>query len=131
MISQAFKSERIAHGNLQTIRDFVWIDDAVDAFIRASQLDMPGTIPINVCGGHGWTAQEVLCEILKATGKSDSDLVMDPSRLRPHDLTRLVGSPARAERLLRWRTTVPVRDAVVRTVDAYRRCERWPYEGLR
>jgi UDP-glucose 4-epimerase len=130
MISQAFNSDFIAHGNLDAIRDFVWIDDAVDAFVRASQIDMPGVTPINVSRGSGWTAKYVLSEILTATGKSGMDMKLDPSRLRPSDLTRLVGDPLQAWRILGWRTTVSLREAVVRTVDEYRRCGTWPYEGL-
>jgi UDP-glucose 4-epimerase len=129
MIRQAFKSDVIAHGNLDAIRDFVWIYDAVEAFIRASNLDMPGVTPINVCSGSGWTARYVLDESLTAIGKVNVHLKLEPSRLRPNDLSRLVGSPAQAWRILRWAPTVSVREAVVRTVDEYRRCARWPYEG--
>ena len=128
IIQQAFTSETIAHGNLDAIRDFVWIDDTVDAFVRASLLNVPGILPINVSSGLGWTMRSVLNEILRSSGRHKFRLELDESRLRRGDLMRLVGCTSNAWNILGWRCKVSMPEAVRCTIEAYRECQKWPYE---
>ena len=103
--------ERALHGSWpplvapQTGRDFVWIDDACDAFVRAAAmpLDDPGAV-FNVGSGRQVTLREVV-----AAAREVFDVAAEPEwgsmPGRAWDTTAWVADPSAAARVLGWRAT--------------------------
>jgi dolichol-phosphate mannosyltransferase len=99
--------------NPDTARDFVYVDDAVSAFLRAVEAPFVdhGAI-LNICSGR----QTTLREIVGATRKV-LDVAAEPSwgsmELRAWDTNTWVGDPERAKRELGW-TAITGPDAGLR-----------------
>lgn len=85
----------IVHGNGKQVRDFVHVDDTVDAIARS--LDRAGGLVINVGTG---VATSIL-DLWSVMGGASSP-VPRTSSARPNDVVRLALSPVRARIQLGW-----------------------------
>jgi dolichol-phosphate mannosyltransferase len=97
-----------------TARDFVWVGDACDAFIRsaATPLRDPGAV-INIASG----AQTTLEAVVTTAGRVlrvESDPVWGSMPARSWDTSTWVGDPSAAERLLGWKATTPLDEGLKR-----------------
>jgi UDP-glucose 4-epimerase len=98
-------------------RDYVYVDDVVDAFIKASG-DAGGGQRFNVGTGIETSDRQLHSAVAAAVGGPD-----DPAfhRDRLGDLRRSCLDIGLAERVLGWRPKVPLDDGVRRTVEYFRR----------
>lgn len=93
-------------GNIDVVRDFLDVRDAADAYLAL--LETPDAHGVfNVCSGRGVPLRTLL-ERLQAVAGVDVDVRVDPDRLRPADITSLVGDPARLTTATGWRPTRPL-----------------------
>lgn len=83
----------MVHGDGRQTRDFLYIDDAVDALVRAAQRG--SGLVINVGSGVGTSIRDLWD--LMGSGRSSA-----PSPRRTDDVQRFVLSPARARIQLGW-----------------------------
>ncbi len=103
---QAAMGAQVIHcGNLDLARDLLDVRDACQALIRLAE-KAPSQQTFNVCRGEGWLLRDVLETV--APGVSIS---VDPSRLRSHDVVRLVGDASRL-RDLGWVPQVSVTESL-------------------
>jgi GDP-4-dehydro-6-deoxy-D-mannose reductase len=91
---------RIAVGNIDTVRDFLHVNDVVRAYRLLAEQGLPGEI-YNVCSGQGVTVGDVAAEVLHAAGVS-AELVPDDSLRRPVDVPILVGNNAKLRADTGW-----------------------------
>ncbi|MGZ6791167.1 MAG: NAD-dependent epimerase/dehydratase family protein [Mycobacteriaceae bacterium] len=100
------------YGDGRQVRDFTFVDDIVDANIRAAGLDLPGEqIVLNVCGGSTVSLGEVISILERATG-TDAHVVRSPSQ--PGDVARTGGDNSAARRLLGWEPRTAVEEGLLR-----------------
>jgi UDP-glucose 4-epimerase len=85
-------------------RDYVYIDDAVDAVIRAVGADAADGHVINVSEGVERRVADVARQVVEAAG-AEGVLQLGALSARPHDVQRMLCSPSRARALLDWRAT--------------------------
>jgi len=104
-------------GDGSNTRDYVFVDDVVDAFIKASGPDGGGQ-RFNVGTGVETSDRQLHSAVAAAVGAPD-DPEFHPPRLG--DLKRSCLDIGLAERVLGWRPQVPLDDGVARTVDYFRR----------
>jgi UDP-glucose 4-epimerase len=97
-------------------RDYVFVDDVVDAFVRASG-EAGGGRRFNVGTGVETSVRQLHTAIASAVGAPD-DPGFHPPRLG--DLKRSCLDISRAESVLGWRPTVKLDDGVARTVEFFR-----------
>jgi UDP-glucose 4-epimerase len=95
----------IVHGNGKQVRDFVHVDDTVDAIARS--LDRAGGLVINVGTG---VATSIL-ELWSVMGGASSP-VPRTSAARPNDVVRLALSPVRARIQLGWSPFTPLAEGL-------------------
>ncbi len=96
-------------GDLAPVRDFSHVRDVVAAYRLLLERGTSGEA-YNVCSGEGRSIRSVLDELIELT-KVTVDVTVDPSRLRPAEIPRLVGSPTKL-RALGWEPRWTVRDAL-------------------
>jgi UDP-glucose 4-epimerase len=111
--------ERILRGEAPTVYgdglqslDYVYVDDVVNATIRAMELDLSGE-PINIGSGVATTVDRLIDRMLVV---SQANL---PKRYEAPDWTAgtsRVADPSKAERLLGWRATTTLDEGLERTV---------------
>jgi UDP-glucose 4-epimerase len=97
-------------------RDYVYVDDVVDAFIRASG-DAGGRQRFNIGTGIETSDRQLHSAVAAAVGGSD-DPEFHPDRLG--DLQRSCLDIGLAERVLGWRPQVQLHDGIGRTVEYFR-----------
>lgn len=85
----------VFHGEGRQTRDFVFIDDTVDAFVRAA--DRSSGLVINVGTGEQ-TSLDDLWELVGGQGRAQPVA----GAVRPDELTRFAASPVRARIHLGW-----------------------------
>jgi dolichol-phosphate mannosyltransferase len=88
-----------------TARDFVWIDDVCDAFVRAATTDLEdrGAV-LNVASGVQTTLRS-LVEILQPLFDIESDPIWDSMPARRWDTAVWVGDPSTTADLIGWTAT--------------------------
>jgi UDP-glucose 4-epimerase len=101
-------------------RDYVFVDDVVDAFVRGSG-EAGGGQRFNVGTGVETSVRQLHSAIATAVGASDEP-EFHPARLG--DLRRSCLDISKAEKILGWRPNVKIDDGVARTVDFFRSQER-------
>ncbi len=103
-------------GTGSNTRDYVFVDDVVDAFVRASGSSGGGQ-RFNVGTSVETSDRELHTAVAAAAGAPD-DPQFAPARLG--DLERSCLDVRKAEMVLGWRPRVPLAEGVQRTVDYFR-----------
>jgi UDP-glucose 4-epimerase len=101
-------------------RDYVFVDDVVDAFVRASG-EAGGGQRFNIGTGVETSVRQLHSAIAKAAEAPD-DPEFHPPRLG--DLRRSCLDIGKAEKILGWRPNIKLDEGVARTVDFFRSEER-------
>ncbi len=101
----------------ETARDFVWVDDVCDAFVRAAGAKLERTDPtLNVASGRQTTLRSLV-----ATAQKVFDLQGEPEwgsmEHRTWDTSVWVGDPTVAEKTLGWRAASPLSDGLAQLAD--------------
>ena len=95
----------IVHGNGKQTRDFIYIDDTVDAIARAT--DRAGGLIVNVGTGVATSISDLWSVMAGAASP-----VPRTSAARPNDLARLSLSPVRARIQLGWSPFTSLKDGL-------------------
>ncbi len=80
-------------GNLNAERDFLHVDDVIDAYVAIAERALglsPGLQTFNVCSGNAIKIRDLLERLIELS-KFDIAIDVDPNRLRPSDILRAVG----------------------------------------
>jgi len=103
-------------GDGSKTRDYVYVDDVVDAFIKAAG-DAGGGQRFNIGTGIETSDRQLHSAVSAAAGRPD-DPEFHPDRLG--DLKRSCLDIGLAERVLGWRPRVQLHDGIRRTVEYFR-----------
>lgn len=105
------KSE-IMLGNIEARRDYVYIDDLVNAFTLA--IEKKGYLGVsiyNICTGIGSSAAEIVKIISKIKG-IDIKVKSNPALIRRDEMKDEYGSYEKAERILGWKPNVSLKEGL-------------------
>jgi GDP-4-dehydro-6-deoxy-D-mannose reductase len=109
-IEQRLAPARLAVGNLDAVRDFLDVEDVVDAYVRLLEPQVAARA-YNVASGVPRTVREVLDALLELAGLRREDaggsvvVEVEPERWRPTD--RAVGDATRLREATGWSPSVP------------------------
>ena len=104
------------YGDGNQTRDFIYIDDLVDAILKAALFDKGGEI-FQIATSKEHTVNEV-AEILKEElGQKGAILRIEHSSPRKGDVRRNFSDTAKARKYLGWQAEVNLREGIRRTVD--------------
>ena len=113
------RSESLAMGNIEVVRDFVDVGDTVRALALVAEKGAAGEA-YNICSGTGHAIYEVLGR-LRAQAQVEIPVERDPAKLRPFDDPVLVGDNTKL-RALGWQPTISL-DQSLAEIMAYWRAE--------
>lgn len=100
-------------GDGTAARDYVYVDDVVDAFVRAAKAPHGAIGTYDIGTGRQTTVIEVHRLIAAALGSSSSPCYAAP---RSGDLHTIALDATKAQRELGWRPTVDLPDGIERTI---------------
>jgi len=109
-------NDRLRLGNVESSRDFAFVEDAATAIVLASLKDEAIGEVINVGSGKDVKIIDLANLIAQIVGRKFL-LEKDSSRLRPYDVDRLVCDNSKAKRLLGWEPKVTLEAGLKKTVD--------------
>lgn len=119
-LMEAFvRGEPFAMTEGEQTRDFVYVDDVVDAMVAAAVADGAAGEIFNVCSGEEHPIREVAEEAARVAGAADDALRIGALPYRQNEVWRLVGSNDKACRVLGWSPRVRLEDGLRRTWNAY------------
>jgi len=100
----------IAVGNLEAQRDFLAIEDAVEAYVQFLQAGVWGQV-LNVCSGRPSSIRSVLDTLLSFAPKTIA-MVEDESLKRSNDAPIATGDPSRAQKACGFSPQITLQDAL-------------------
>lgn len=102
-------------GNLDTQRDFVAVEDAVEAYFAMIKGGFWGEV-FNICSGKPIPIRTIVEMALSHSPRAVS-LVVDPQLVRPADTPAVYGSPDKARRAFGFRPRVKIEESLKRAWD--------------
>jgi UDP-glucose 4-epimerase len=109
-LSMALRGEPIdVHGSLDRVRDFVYVDDCVEAWVRALSAEASGAL--NMGTGVGTSFRDMIAEMLDQMGRPDHP-VSERDEPTPGDQRALWADTSRLRRELGWVPATPLRDGL-------------------
>jgi UDP-glucose 4-epimerase len=106
-------------GDGSQVRDFVYVDDAADAFLRAGASDRCNGQVLNVGGDEPISHRDLVCLLLEVTGKGRMRNVKWPADKKRIDIGSFYSDSSAFRRLTGWTPLVPLREGLARTVQYY------------
>ena len=115
--AQALHGATVTLGHLSPIRDFTYVSDTVEGFIRAATVAAIGQT-FNLGSGEEISVGGLVELVGEILGKR-LQVEHDPRRDRPEasEVDRLLADNTRAREVLGWAPTVSLRDGVGRTLE--------------
>lgn len=118
---QALAGQVVRMGDPRPTRDFVFVDDTADAFVRAATAPGIEGMTLHFGGGREIAVGDLPRMIGEAAG-IDVTVEHDPQRMRPaaSEVERLIADASRARDLLGWTPRVSVEEGLAQVVDFIR-----------
>ncbi len=108
-------SVRIVTGNPDARRDFTDVRDVVDAYRMLASPEVPPGV-YNVCSGVSVSAAESVLRIAALLAPIEVEHVIDPGRVRAHEVMDHRGSYERLAAATGWRPKIPLAQTIADTV---------------
>jgi GDP-4-dehydro-6-deoxy-D-mannose reductase len=105
-------------GNLDSVRDFTDVRDAVRACRMAARRRFGGEV-FHVCSGRGVAISDIVDHLLELSSTKIS-VEIDRQRFRRADIPWLVGDPSKIASATGWSTEIPLRQTLADLLDWWR-----------
>jgi GDP-4-dehydro-6-deoxy-D-mannose reductase len=113
------KAKKLTHGNLNSIRTFVDIDDAMEAYWLAAKKGKVGEI-YNIGGNKTISVKQFLKELIKLA-KCKIKYSVDKNLLRPQDVTLQIPDVKKFNKDTGWTPKVTFQDSVKKLLNECRK----------
>ncbi len=101
------------------IRDYNYVDDAVDAFLRAGMSDEANGQVFNL-GGEHLSLLETTKLLIEVAGSGSFRLIPFPPERKAIDIGDVYSSYAKIQDVMGWEPRIPLAEGLARTVEFYR-----------
>ncbi len=117
IIRQLLSNSKINLGNINTSRDFVFVEDTVEAIIRLSNSKYKNAEVFNICSGKSIKVSEIVKLISKML-KKKSEIVIESKRRRPKksEVNLLLGSNKKIKNKIKWKPKTNLKAGLEKTI---------------
>jgi UDP-glucose 4-epimerase len=129
LIRQAMDGEDIAiFGDGEQLRDFTYVDDAVEAFLMAGAGEAANGQVFNLGGTEPISLRAVTELLVEIAGTGSYHLVPFPAERKAIDVGSIYVDDRKIRQALHWEPTIGMRQGLERTIEFYRahREQYWP-----
>lgn len=102
-------------------RDYIYIDDLAEAFLRCAAAEGAAGEVVNVGSGVGTRFCDMVKTVVDVVGRGGMEFVPWPADYERVETGDFVADLSKLERLTNWRSRVDLRTGIERTVEYYRR----------
>ncbi|MEK7217174.1 MAG: GDP-mannose 4,6-dehydratase, partial [Chloroflexota bacterium] len=120
-IHQALDDEEITIFDGRQVRDYTYIDDAIEAFILAGASDAANGEVFNLGGTAPVNLIELVDTLVRAAGSGRYRIVPFPEERRRIDIGDFYADYAKIASALGWRPAITLEDGLARTTAYYRK----------
>ncbi|MBI2870169.1 MAG: GDP-mannose 4,6-dehydratase [Candidatus Omnitrophica bacterium] len=118
IISQCLTQQKLVLGSLHPTRDFNYVENIVDGFVKAAETPRAVGRTINLGSGMELRIQEAVDVITRIIGK---EMVVERSdeRVRPEssEVVRLIADNSAAHEILGWKPLISFEEGLRRTIE--------------
>jgi len=128
LIRQVMDGETITiFGDGLQLRDFTYVDDAVEAFLMAGANDAANGQVFNVGAIEPISLRELADLLIEVAGSGSYELIPFPAERKAIDIGSIYVDDRKIRRVLKWRPQIDMREGLTRTIAFYRahRAEYW------
>ncbi len=108
------------YGDGSQLRDFVYVDDVVEAFLAAGATDAVNGDVFNVGGMEPISHRDLVELLIEAAGSGSVRYVEWPAEKKAIDIGSFYSDSTKFRNAVGWRPQVPLRDGLRRTIEYYR-----------
>ena len=120
-IRQAVEDREIQiYGDGRQLRDFVYVDDAADAFLRAAATDVSNGQVFNVGGAEPISLKDLVELLISVAGTGRYRFVEWPPEKKAIDIGDFHADSSLIKHTLGWQPTIGLAEGLTRTVEFYR-----------
>jgi UDP-glucose 4-epimerase len=107
-------------GDGSQLRDFTYVDDACDAFLRAGASDVSNGQVFNIGGSEPISLRDLLDLMIEVAGQGSYKLIPFPEEKKAIDIGSVYADYSKIERALGWKPETDLRDGLERSMAFYR-----------
>jgi len=121
IIVQLLTRDKLKLGSLHPVRDFTYVSDTVEGFIKAAETKGINGEIINLGFAQGISMRELAEELMKVVGRKVS-IECDRERIRPakSEVRKLICNNQKAKEMLGWRPKISMDEGLGRTIKWFR-----------
>lgn len=118
IINQLHHGNALKLGDLTPTRNFTFVDDIVEAFLRMASTDTVVGEVVNFGSAEALTIGQ-LAQRIALIMEKETNIVSDPDRLRPEksEIQRVVADISKAREALGWEPRVTLDEGLLRTIE--------------
>ena len=118
IITQALTKNQIFLGSLHPTRDYTYVTDVVEGFIKVAESPKSIGEVINIGSNFEISIGDLAKKILSLMNK-DVEIISDSSRIRPQDseVQRLWCDNRKAKEILKWKQKISLDEGLKKTID--------------
>ncbi|MEW6592548.1 MAG: GDP-mannose 4,6-dehydratase [Candidatus Hadarchaeota archaeon] len=118
-LTQMLQGKDVMLGDQTPIRDFLYVDDHVNAYLTCLGNEKAVGDVFNFCTGRGVTIKEVVNELTKIT-EFKGKITWNTVPPRPLDIKKLIGSYDKAKHVLGWEPKYSLETGLKKIVDFWK-----------
>lgn len=118
IIRQLIEKNEIRLGNINTSRDFIYVEDTVDAMIKLSNSKFKQAEVFNICTGKTIKILDLVKMISKIL-KIKPKIIIESKRKRPKssEVNLLLGSNKKIKKIISWKNKISLNEGLIKTVN--------------
>jgi GDP-4-dehydro-6-deoxy-D-mannose reductase len=108
----------ISVGNIETRRDYTDVRDIVHAYGKIALAPTLEHAVYNICSGESLSGADIFNELKAAMNLTDVSFKIDPSLVRPSDISEIIGDSSRLQNEVDWKPIHPIHQTIVDFVNS-------------
>ena len=118
-ITQMLSQDKVYLGDSDAVRDWVYVDDHVNAYMKALGNDKAIKQTFNICSGKGYTTKETADIIAKLTNFK-GEILWNQTPKRPLDAKVLIGDNSKTKTLIGLDLEYSLEEGLKKTIDYWK-----------
>ena len=119
-ITQMLQGGSVKLGDSEAMRDWVYVDDHVEGYLKALGNKKAFGQAIQLSTGKGYTTKETAEIIAEMTGYKGS-IEWNSTQKRPLDAKVLIGDNSKAKKLLGWEPKYDLKQGLEKTIEFWKK----------
>ncbi|MBU2541443.1 MAG: GDP-mannose 4,6-dehydratase [Candidatus Omnitrophica bacterium] len=129
IITQLAKGPELKLGNITARRDLTYVLDAAQGAIALMKCREAEGEVVNLGTGKDWSVEAMAKTCTRLMGYEKAKIVIEKTRLRPLDVSRLQCNYSKIQKLTGWRPKVSLKEGLASTIEHFKEMgNKWIWE---